>query len=454
MSTTAQGAGAPAPTEEHPGLLDALKGQPKQVWVTAFAAVIAFMGIGLVDPILNTITEALDATPSQTTLLFASYLGVQVFAMLLTGVMSYRFGAKRTVVTGLILIVVAAGLCAAAGTIGQLVWLRALWGLGNAFFIATALSVIVGAATGGQKGAILLYEAALGLGLAVGPLLGAVLGSMSWRGPFAGTAILMGIGALLCAIMLTHDGDKSARTPVRVTDPIRALKDRNLLMTSIGSAFYTAAFFAVIAWAPFALGKGAYYIGFVFFGWGVCVAIAGVFIAPRVAARFGERLGLMGTVFLCAVVLCVIAAGAALESEALIVVGVVVSGLVSGVLNTMFTGAAMSSAATARSVSSAGYNFCRWMGGAVSAILVGHLAEWFGSDGDPAMAAPFWAAALCCLIAVGFLSLRPRDRAAGVHAETELEVLEDEAAAEGPAQAVDEAGPPAQHSGAPVRSRT
>src|SRR5690606_4073228 len=35
-----------------PRLLDAVRGQPKQVWITAFAAVIAFMGIGLVDPIL------------------------------------------------------------------------------------------------------------------------------------------------------------------------------------------------------------------------------------------------------------------------------------------------------------------------------------------------------------------------------------------------------------------
>ncbi|QDQ98856.1 MFS transporter [Tomitella fengzijianii] len=434
MSTTPHSA-PPDHADEHPGLLDALKGQPKQVWVTAFAAVIAFMGIGLVDPILNTITEALHATPSQTTLLFASYLGVQVFAMLLTGLMSYRFGAKRTVVTGLVLIVIAAGLCAFAGTIEQLVWLRALWGLGNAFFIATALSVIVGAATGGQKGAILMYEAALGLGLAVGPLAGAVLGNISWRGPFAGTAILMAIGALLCVIMLQRDGDKADRTPIRLTDPIRALKDRNLLMTSIGSAFYTAAFFAVIAWAPFALGKGAYYIGFVFFGWGLCVAVSGVFVAPRVSAKFGERHGLMGAVFLCAVVLAVIAVGTAIESDALIVVGVVVSGLVSGVLNTLFTGAAMSSATTVRSVSSAGYNFLRWMGGAVSAILVGHLAEWFGSDGNPAMAAPFWAGALCCIIAVGVLSLRPR---AAARTESELEVLEDSVSAEGPAQAVDE----------------
>jgi ACDE family multidrug resistance protein len=36
----------------HSSLLDAIKGQPKQAWVAAFAAVIAFMGIGLVDPIL------------------------------------------------------------------------------------------------------------------------------------------------------------------------------------------------------------------------------------------------------------------------------------------------------------------------------------------------------------------------------------------------------------------
>lgn len=130
--------------------------QPKSVWAVAFACVIAFMGIGLVDPILLSIAEGLHVTPSQTTLLFASYLGVQCVAMLVTGAMAARSGPKRTVVAGLVLVVVAAGLCAAASTITELVALRAVWGLGNAFFIATALSVIVGAATGGQQGAVLL----------------------------------------------------------------------------------------------------------------------------------------------------------------------------------------------------------------------------------------------------------------------------------------------------------
>src|SRR5690606_29056204 len=99
-----------------PRLLDAVRGQPNQVWVTAFAAVIAFMGIGLVDPILLSIAEGLKATPSEVTALFSAYLGVQVVAMLLTGMASARFGAKRTVVAGLCLIVVTTALCAMAGS--------------------------------------------------------------------------------------------------------------------------------------------------------------------------------------------------------------------------------------------------------------------------------------------------------------------------------------------------
>src|SRR6218665_1724574 len=50
--------------------------QPAQVWAVAFACVVAFMGIGLVDPILPAIAEALEATPVQTELLFTSYLAV------------------------------------------------------------------------------------------------------------------------------------------------------------------------------------------------------------------------------------------------------------------------------------------------------------------------------------------------------------------------------------------
>ena len=103
--------------------------------------------------------------------------------MLGTGWVSSRIGAKRTLITGLAIIVVFSALAGLSGSIGGIVGFRAGWGLGNALFIATSLAVIVASATGGFAGAIVLYEAALGLGIAAGPLVGGLLGDISWRGP-------------------------------------------------------------------------------------------------------------------------------------------------------------------------------------------------------------------------------------------------------------------------------
>lgn len=378
-------------------LLDAVKGQPRTVWITAFAAVIAFMGIGLVDPILVSIAEGLHATPSQVTLLFSSYLAVQVVAMLLTGSFTARFGARRTILVGLSLIVVFAGACAFAGSIGVLVGLRAFWGMGNAFFIATALSVIVGAASGGQTAAVLLYEAALGLGLSTGPLLGAALGNISWRMPFAGTSVLMALAFVLAFTQLPKDAP--TRTGASVREPFRALRHRGLRRVSLGSALYTAAFFTILAWTPFVLHYSAVAIGLIFFGWGIAVALSSVVLAPRLARRLGERTATAVVLVAFAAVLAAFVVGA----KPVIVVAIIVSGLCSGFLNTFFTGMAMSVSHAPRPVASAGYNFCRWMGGAAAATLVGHVASWMGSD-----RAPFALAVVLSVVSAAVIAGRER----------------------------------------------
>src|SRR3954453_21433094 len=156
--------------------------QPKAVYAVAFACVVSFMGIGLVDPILPALSQQLDATPSQVTLLFTSYLVVTAVAMLGTNWVSSRIGAKRTLITGLSIIVVFAALAGSTDSTTRIVGFRAGWGLGNALFIATSLAVIVASASGGFAGAIVLYEAALGRGIAASPLVGGLLGNISWRG--------------------------------------------------------------------------------------------------------------------------------------------------------------------------------------------------------------------------------------------------------------------------------
>src|SRR6476620_5022147 len=124
--------------------------QPKAVWAVAFASVVAFMGIGLVDPILKPIADNLNASPSQVSLLFTSYMAVMGVAMLVTGVVASRIGAKRTLLFGLVIIIAGAGLAGMSDTVAEIVGWRALWGLGNALFIATALATIVSSARGSR----------------------------------------------------------------------------------------------------------------------------------------------------------------------------------------------------------------------------------------------------------------------------------------------------------------
>jgi MFS transporter, ACDE family, multidrug resistance protein len=89
--------------------------QPRAVWAVAFACVVSFMGIGLVDPILASLRDKLHASPAQVELLFTSYLVVTAVAMLVTGWVSSRIGAKRTLITGLVLIVAFAAASGPAG---------------------------------------------------------------------------------------------------------------------------------------------------------------------------------------------------------------------------------------------------------------------------------------------------------------------------------------------------
>lgn len=372
---------------------DSLLKQPKAVWAVAFASVIAFMGIGLVDPILKPIGEQLDASPSQVSLLFTSYMLVTGVAMLITGVVSSRFGPKRTLLAGLAIIIVFAALAGMSGSVGEIIGFRAGWGLGNALFIATALSTIVGAASGGVARAIILYEAALGIGIATGPLVGGVLGGISWRGPFFGVAALMVIAFVLLIVMLP-DTPKPEHT-TSVLDPFRALRHRGLLTVGITALLYNYGFFTLLAYTPFPLDMGTYSIGFIFFGWGLCLAIASVFLAPRLQRAYGTLNMMMLALLLFAIDLGVMAMFT--ENKTVLIVGTVVAGLFLGVNNTLITETVMIAAPVDRSTASAAYSFVRFVGGAAAPFVAGKLGE---SNAH----VPFWVGAVCTLLAIGVLS--------------------------------------------------
>ncbi|MCW2879014.1 MAG: transporter [Sphaerisporangium sp.] len=345
--------------------------QPKAVFAVAFACVVSFMGIGLVDPILPAISHELNATPSQVTLLFTSYLVVTAVAMLITGWVSSRIGAKYTLLVGLALIVVFSALAGASPGIGSIVGFRAGWGVGNALFIATSLAVIIASASGGFVGAIILYEAALGLGIAVGPLLGGLLGNISWRGPFFGVAALMAIAMIATAVLV-----RPMPLPERKTglmEPLRALRHRGLLTMSLTALCYNWAFFTVLGYAPFPMGLGAIQLGFVFTAWGLLVAVFAVFGAPWLQRRFGIARTLYANLALFAVTVLVIAIWT--THPPVLITAVIVAGIFIGVNNTVTTQAVMTVSPVERPIASAAYGFVRFIGGGLAPFAAGKLVE-------------------------------------------------------------------------------
>src|SRR5699024_1459387 len=245
-------------------------------------------------------------------------------------------------------------------------------------FISTALAAIVGATAGPSGSAIMLYETALGIGMALGPLLGGLLGSVSWRAPFAGTAVLMAIGFIAIVTLLRNE-DRPA--PVSPTAALKALANPALRTLALTAVFYNFSFFTLLAYSPFPLEAaaaarggefGALGIGGVFFGWGVALAITSVFAAPVLTRRLGLIPTLLGTLGALAVLMLVLSI--AHTSMTGLIVLIVIGGLLLGIMNTALTETVMEATDLPRSVASSSYSGVRFLGGAVAPAVAGPLA--------------------------------------------------------------------------------
>ncbi|MCM3702687.1 MFS transporter [Paenibacillus macerans] len=372
--------------------------QPKSVWAVFFASIIAFMGLGLVDPILPAISASLNATPSQVTLLFTSYNAVMAVAMLITGAISSRIGIKWTLLAGIVVIAVFSALGGMAGDVWTIIGLRGGWGLGNALFVATALSAIVTLSSSGTGKAVILYEAAVGLGISVGPLLGGWLGAISWRGPFLGVASLMVIAFIgLILLMPKEKKGEATRSRTSILAPFKAMKHRSLVVLGLTACFYNFGFFTLMAYAPFVMGLDEHGLGYVFLAWGILLAITSVGTAPKLQEKFGTLKSMCAMLFLFSLVL--LAMGIWADSPWVIIAAVIFAGALLGNNNTLITTAVMNAAPVERSTASAAYSFLRFLGGAVAPFLAGKLAEWYSPH------VPFIVGAGFVMLAVVFIAL-------------------------------------------------
>ena len=361
--------------------------QPKAVWATAVAAVVAFMGIGLVDPILPSIAKGLDATPEP---------GLPAVHQLLPGHRRRHAGHRLRLQPDRRQADPAArprpgrGLRRAVRHLRQR---RLNWSAsGPAGAWATpcsspppwpSSSARPAAAPAGDhpvrgrpRPRHLLRPAAGRRCSATG----------NWRAPFFGTAVADGrrlrrlIAAAAEGPPASPAGRSGSRDPIRALGHRRPADDRGHRRSSTTTRFFTDP-----GLHPLHPGHGRPTASAaVFFGWGVLPSrVFSVFVAPAPAEAV--RLGQGAHRLPGAAVLDLRArprlpgtdAGRRRLRRSC-------PGAPIGVNNTVYTELAMGVSDAPRPVASAGYNFVRWMGGA----LAPYIATKLGEDVRPRAAVP------------------------------------------------------------------
>jgi EmrB/QacA subfamily drug resistance transporter len=168
------------------------------------ASSLAFIDGSVVNVGLPAIGRSLGADGAALTWIVNGYL-LPLSALLLSGgAAGDRFGRKRVLTIGVVLFALASVLCAAAGSVGWLVFGRVLQGCGAALLMPNSLAILGASFDGEARGRAIGIWASVGAAAgAVAPLIGGELIRMAgWRAiflinlPVAALALWLGRGSL------------------------------------------------------------------------------------------------------------------------------------------------------------------------------------------------------------------------------------------------------------------
>lgn len=125
--------------------------------------------------------------------------------------------------------------------------------------------------------------------MAGGPLVGGVLGNASWRLPFFGTSALIFIAFILVLTIVKQPTSTKSRKAAGFKDMVTLYKLKPFTQGAVSGMLYYYGFFTVLAYTPLILSIGALQIGFVFFGWGLCLAYGSAVLAHQLEKDISQN---------------------------------------------------------------------------------------------------------------------------------------------------------------------
>lgn len=275
---------------------------------------IAFLGIGLVIPVLPTLMNELSISGKVVGYLTAAFALTQLIVSPAAGKAVDRIGRKIMIVLGLFLFGLSEFLFGLGKTVDVLFISRILGGVSAAFIMPAVTAYIVDITTIEKRPKALGYmSAAISTGFIVGPGIGGFLADFGIRVPFFAAGVLGVVAALLSQILL--------KEPERTSEPVQEAETTNksslskifmpkfliafivIFVSSLALAAFES-FFSLFADHKFAFTPRD--IAIAITGGAIIGAISQVLVFDRLMKWFGEiKLVQMSLIFSAVLVMAV-----------------------------------------------------------------------------------------------------------------------------------------------------
>ena len=164
---------------------------------------VAFLGIGLVIPVLPTLMNELDISGSTVGYLVAVFALAQLISSPIAGKWVDQYGRKPMIIIGLSIFSVSELLFGLGQSVPVLFISRLLGGLSAAFIMPAVTAFIADITSMHERSKALgLMSAAINTGFIIGPGLGGFLAEINTRLPFFAAAMFGGVAAILSLLLL------------------------------------------------------------------------------------------------------------------------------------------------------------------------------------------------------------------------------------------------------------
>ncbi|MBK9156926.1 MAG: MFS transporter [Micropruina sp.] len=215
---------------------------PTNVWVLSISGFLVAVGFGVMLPVLPSYAKSFDANNFQVGVIVSAFAAVRLAMSPFAGRLATKLGTNRTIGFGIYFVGLSSLVMAYAGSYPELLFWRAIGGLGSAAFSVAALMALMAGVAQNQRGqAAGIYQGGFLLGGMAGPAIGGALSTISMRAPFLFYAAMLVIAGTLALVLLKNpgvaaadEGTPEAPAPETVTLAM-ALKDRRYQASLLSS---------------------------------------------------------------------------------------------------------------------------------------------------------------------------------------------------------------------------